>query len=59
MSAPTVLDGAVVLGMLGGIIAWAGASPEASVLFLAADLALVLVDLLMLVVVLDHVGWRA
>ena len=59
MSAPTVLDGAVVLGMLGGAIVWAGASPWASLLFLLADLGLVAVDLLALVVLLGRDGWRA
>ena len=59
MSAPTVLDGAVVLGLLGGVVAWAGAAPFASMLCLLADLSLVAVDLLALAVVLGRDGWRA
>ena len=59
MNAPTVLDGAVVLGLLAGIRAWATASPLVSALCLLADLSLVAVDLLALVVLLARDGWRA
>ena len=59
MSAPTVLDGAVVLGLLAGIRAWATASPLASALCLLADLSLVAVDLLALAVLLGRNWGRA